>query len=439
MKYSRLLLIATLTTPFCVAGWAQTNARGISSQTCPYNCQSVGLSKSECKDWRRGNECFVEDLSVSTKPLRICLRPGSNSFKLRRTCNAARGESEVSLSDLKGEKGDTGATGPVGAQGEAGSDGVQGIAGTNGTDGFDGNDGADGQLRIYGDGSAGSRSISGSVTLNDDNSQYVNFVVNGGATLTVGSGTVIRCTGSFQNDGTITILPALRDQPRVGENGRALISPNSGGTEAPGGGGGFALSNGVAKGLVKVGLLGGGNGYREQSETGSDGGGNFTVICAGAVTNSGMITANGVDASVPARGGGAGGIVILASTISVANSGSITANGADGGALVATDPSSIGHGPGGGGGGGIVHLAAPAISNTGSVNVAGGDGGAAGGAGSISAPVYVGGGGGGSSGGAGGDGGAVNPGNIGNSSTAAGTAGSPGQVIQSLINPIALL
>lgn len=438
-----LLLVASSMSSGGVV-WADISADGLSSRACPYSCRTVGLPKSECRDWRNGKLCFVEKLSGSIKPFKICVRAGLDSFKLRRECNAKRGEYEIALSDFKGEKGDPGADGAdgaSGAQGDAGStgpQGAQGAPGATGATGNDGRDGADGQIRIYGDGSAGARSISGSVTLDDDNSQYTDFVINGGASLLVPSGTVVRCTGSFQNNGSITVLPALRDQPRFGENGRSLVDPNSGGTEAPGGVGGAALASGVAKRVFNPGLLGGGNGYREQSETGSDGGGNFTVICLGSVTNTGAIAANGVAASVQARGGGAGGIIILASKTSVTNSGSITANGAYGGALRATDPSSIGHGPGGGGGGGIVHLAAPAISNVGAISEDGGSGGAAGGAGSISAPVYVGGGGGGGSGGAGGDGGAVNPGNIGDDSTAAGGTGNAGQTIQSLVDPTAL-
>ena len=37
----------------------------ITSRPCPYKCQIVGIPKKDCRDWREGNTCYVEDL---TKP-----------------------------------------------------------------------------------------------------------------------------------------------------------------------------------------------------------------------------------------------------------------------------------------------------------------------------------------------------------------------------------
>ena len=419
----------------------------ISRRTCPYSCSTLKLTKSECRDWRIADQCFVEDLR--TQRYNLCIRPGSETIRLRKICDANRGEVTISLSSLKGETGErgpagpageTGAAGPTGATGPTGSTGPVGTTGPTGPTGASGTNGADGQLRIYGDGSAGPKVVASNTTLDDSNPQYTDFTVQNGVVLTVKSGTVIRCSGNFVNSGTIVVEPALRDHPRLGENGQSLslASANSGGVEAPGGQGGAALGAGVAKGLLRFGLLGGGNGYRDQGDSGGDGGGNFTVLALGTITNNGSILANGANAAVQARGGGAGGIVALVSAATVTNNGVIQANGGNGAALRATDPSSTGQGPGGGGGGGIVHLIAPTIGATGTISVTGGSGGSAGGVGAISAPVYLGGGGGGGCGGDGGDGGAVNPSNIGNNSTSAGQTGSVGEILQTVTDPAAL-
>jgi hypothetical protein len=428
----------------------------VSVHLCPYDCTSLGLGKSECRDWREGALCYVEDLrrkSSSLPGYKFCIRTSNGSIKVRKRCSVALGETEIAFDELRGDQGlqgltgeqgeagpqgETGLTGPQGPAGPTGAQGATGPQGPVGSTGAPGTAGSDGTLRIYGDGSAGGRSIVGSVTLNDPNPQYTNFTIASGSTLTVHSGTVIRCTGSFQNEGTISVNPALRDHPRFGENGVRPSTVSSGGLAALGGTGGLALYSGVARQLLKLGILGGGNGFRESADTGGDGGGNFAVLCAGGVVNQGSISAHGTGAPGPARGGGGGGFILLASGTSVSNSGALIANGGAGGALLATDSNSTGFAAGGGGGGGIVHLIAPSATNSGSITVNGGAGGSAGGAGSISGFVYLGGGSGGGSGGAGGDGGTVNPGNIGNDSTTAGGAGAQGLALTTTADPAAL-
>ncbi len=358
--------------------------------------------------------------------LRFCLRESTGVVRVRRRCDEARGEHAVLLDEMRGE------TGEQGVAGAAGATGAQGVAGPQGPAG------ADGALRVYGDGSAGARTVASSTTLDDSNPQYTDFTVAVGVTLAVHSGTIIRCTGTFQNHGTIQVQPALRNQPRISENGLGSDAPNSGGLEASGADGGAGLPSGVAKGLLAMGLLGGGDGHHEVGESGSSGGGNVTILCQGAVNNAGTIAADGESAAVQSRGGGAGGIVILASGTSVTNTGTVQARGGSGGALLATDSNSTGHGPGGGGGGGLIHFIAPSLSNAGTVSIAGGSGGAAGGAGSITGVVYVGGGGGGGCGGAGGPGGDVEPGNSNNGSTSGGVAGASGLALQTLADPSAL-
>ena len=62
--------------------------------------------------------------------------------------------------------------------------------------------------QVYGDGSAGSRTISQDLRLGDQgdtNLQCVDFTIEAGVTLTVQSGTVIRCTGTFINLGRIVV------------------------------------------------------------------------------------------------------------------------------------------------------------------------------------------------------------------------------------------
>ncbi len=145
-----------------------------------------------------------------------------------RVCNGATG--------APGQAGAQGQPGPQGAQGLAGLQGAQGQQGLQGPAGNPGAAGAPGDLRIYGDGSAGSRTVSnleawagsGVIALN---LQFQNFTVNPGATLTVPSGTVIRVAGVFQNNGTIRVLPwggggrfSFYDEPVRGVPGAFVLS-----------------------------------------------------------------------------------------------------------------------------------------------------------------------------------------------------------------------
>jgi hypothetical protein len=423
----------------------------VTVRPCPYSCDSERLTRSACRDWREGDRCFVERL-VPTQPQRyqLCVNQRSATVRLRTRCRVAAGERSIDLNTLRGEAGPAGPQGAPGVNGADGSDSAPGVNGTDGQDGapgpnglngqngVDGADGADGVLRIYGDGSRGSRQVTSSGTLDDSNPQYVDFSVASGVTLAVHSGTVIRCTGTFRNEGIIEVLPSLRDHPRFAESGQSNKTIGSGGQEVTGGPGGAGLGSGIAKGLLRLGLSGGGNGYRQDGESGGDGGGTFTVLCRGAVENLGTIRANGGDATVLARGGGGGGFVVLASPTSVENDGLIEGQGGSGSGLLSTAPNDQGQGPGGGGGGGIVHLISPVILGVGTVDLFGGAGGNAGSSGSITGMLYLGGGGGGGSGGAGGAGGTVNPSPLSDNSTGAGATGASGQLIQTNADPASL-
>ncbi|RMG39274.1 MAG: hypothetical protein D6719_13715 [Candidatus Dadabacteria bacterium] len=369
--------------------------------------------------------CFYSSVArAQKKSLKICSKTiGSKTIvRARKNCKAKKGWQELDLSTLRG---------------------------ADGKDGANGKDGADGQLRIYGDGSAGSRTVSLSTTLGADgnyNYQFVDFTVNSGVTLTVRSGTIIRCSGTFTNNGTITVdtganggftynvngsavsLAANEPQPgharRAAQNGE--IGDNS--LTRKGGKGGNGLTVEAASQLLAPGLYGGGGGGADGAglqNIGSAGGGSFTVLAKQGIVNAGTISADG---QTLFGGGGGGGIIILASKNSIDNTGAITAKGGNG------DNSSSNQGAGGGGGGGIVHLLAPVISDTGTINVSGGLAGTAGAAGSVTANPRTGGGGGGGCGGSGGAGGQVNT--AGDPGTAAN--GGDGYIFKTAADPTAL-
>lgn len=100
---------------------------------------------------------------------------------------------------------------------------LTGPAGASEATGPTGANGAYGQLRVYGDDSSRELIISGSATLLDVSSMFTDEVINNGATLTVPSGTVIRRTGTFTNNGMINVNEGASGGQNVGiDNG---ISP----------------------------------------------------------------------------------------------------------------------------------------------------------------------------------------------------------------------
>jgi hypothetical protein len=329
--------------------------------------------------------------------------------------------------------------------------GPAGTNGTNGTNGADGSSGANGSLRIYGDGSAGALSISTSTTFDDQHvKQWTDCYIDAGATVTVPSGTVLRCSGTFTNNGTITVSPSLATQYGSLQNsattypairlagisgvgwGRTQASNGQAGDTSSilaGGGGGFSMTAAMARTILHPGPIGGGAGGSGLGAFGAAGGGSLTILAGGALVNNGTIQANGDDASSTGGGGGAGGIIILASKTSFSQSGTISAEGGNGATF------SVSRGPGGGGGGGIVHILAPTITDAGSRSVAAGVAGAAGGAGSVTATIRSGGGSGGSCAGSGGAGGSV----LTDNSTGTASAGTAGLSLSTESDPTSLL
>ena len=277
--------------------------------------------------------------------------------------------------------------------------------------------------------------------------QFTDFTVNSGITLNVSSGTIIRCTGAFTNNGTIIVAPAATP-------GNAAFSDTSGSSsgfppivtniiagagcaEGPAGNGlagtsttGFLSGAPGAAGLGPNGKylqvhspLGGGGGGGSGIGFGGQGGGAFEVIAQGAITigPAGSITANG-GSGTTGTGGGAGGLVVLVSGTSITATAANSINTIGGAGGTASNAIS----GGGGGGGGIIHLYAPTISvpNTTTSVLAGASAASV----TITATVHGSGGGGGSLGGAGA------PGGNAILNTASGvTAGQAGNVFQSLV------
>ena len=350
-------------------------------------------------------------------------------------------------SGAPGPKGDTGPAGPTGAQGDPGPQGPAGDVGPQGPPG------ADGQLRIYGDGSAGPLNITANTNWQtnppgDPNFLYTDVTVAAGVTWSVPAGLVLRLTGTFTNLGTINVSAGpLGAVAEVGEysafpgyayrpasQGVALIAAGMGertsgpGLATIGGFGGVGRpSVAVAAEVLNPGPLGGGGGgcalgnaTSSRSCSGGSGGGTLVVLAEGAIANTGTIDARGLSSTRTGVGGGGGGVVVLASRTSVSNGGTITVKGGDG-----TTSNPV-HGCGGGGGGGIIQLIAPTATNSGTLDVAGGLACVPGAAGSTNVPgTHMGGGGGGASGGSGGSGGAITAANT----PLASQAGGPGWAI----------
>jgi hypothetical protein len=316
-------------------------------------------------------------------------------------------------------------------------------------------------LRIYGDGSAGQRIVESSTSLRDINLQYMDFIVEEGVTLTVPSGTVIRCAGQFINRGVVrvetgalggfrsTIAPdEVEVPPHPGISNLSATHGELGGRDRSlaGGLGGVELSEFEARQILLSGVNAGGGGGAAASDrlrlglgkhnSGQAGGGSLVILARDGVINDGEISADGQSPTVfgVAGGGGAGGVVILASAGSISNFGVIHA---DGGAGQSSDTN---EGPSGGGGGGIVHLISPIIDNSGQVRVAGGVAGTAGLPASVTESVRSGGAGGGACGGTGGDGGGVHRNLLfptrGDPEPA--TDGEPGYVFETPVDPTAL-
>lgn len=303
------------------------------------------------------------------------------------------------------------------------------------------------QPDIYGGAGADLRIAAGaSESLTEIYNEYRNCRIGAGATLLVRTGTVIRCNGSFENAGTLTIGSRAKGGSRLLSTTNSVVQITS---HAPYPGifssipeegaylntstetveGGSFTYGGTPAPISRLlpGLLGGGGGAAGVSSGNQhyagDGGGTVVIISKGRILNTGSILADGTESFMPGGGGGGGGIVVLASGVGIINSGTIAVRGGNGGAAAIDESHFTAVGGGGGGGGGSIVLVSPALS-TGSVLYSGGTGGAAYEAGAGVLNTYrFGGGSGGPSYGAGGRGGSA-----GTSSLAAGSDGGEGDV-----------
>lgn len=289
--------------------------------------------------------------------------------------------------------------------------------------------GEDGQLRVYGDGSAGPLTVNtsgGNLFTNyaaDRNTQFSSITIGEAGVLTVPGGTILRATGDVFIAGSIsvgvqnfggTLYTTAGSIPGALGGGPGFRVPGAGISSAPASGGEFgsnlAVRVGGVGGFRAVGLVntlgshlllgGGGGGPGSPLCTGGLGGGALMIIAKGTITiaSGASIDADGgvsFDGSCGAGGGG-GGVVVLASKTAIDKQGFIHANGGEGrsgGSKAAA---------GGGGGGGLVMLVAPTVSDSGLTGVVGGAGGNSVAIGTISETNRIGGGGGGASAGDGG-------------------------------------
>ncbi len=311
-------------------------------------------------------------------------------------------------------------------------------------------------MRPYGDGSAGELRIgrhplgTGFAQLNR---QFTNVTIEARFVASAYSGTIIRCTGDFVNDGTLDVhhisgggftgdefvdedsTTFLYQPPHPGWSLRlpcnGEVADNHG--AATGGFGGTSLRpEGQARNLLWPGMFGGGAGANSRGGAGGYGGGALVILAQGKFVNNGVIRANGVYGSGNA-GSGAGGIIVIAARSTIENAGTIEARGADSRTTVGIPMGAWGSG--GAGGGGIVHLIGRRVlAAGGSVNVSGGTPGSV--ARATSAARHVAGGGGGACGGNGGNGGDVPAGDP--TTPRPGTIGGIGLVLIDELDPTEL-
>ena len=297
---------------------------------------------------------------------------------------------------------------------------------------------------FYGDGSDGPLDVAFDTQI-EPLRNYTDVLIRTGVTVTVPSGSTIRCTGTFENRGTIRVLPGSPGAGRLNattnlaaqveppltqaERGDSFAAPEVPAAlfQAPVTGAKGGVGIGVAVQALPLSYYrrGGGGGSGTLGAIGGDGGGLVRVLARGPVYNGGLIESRGGTPTINrtgigggaggGAGGGGGGIGILASGTSVDNGAPANANGAvasgtvdvTGGSATTADPSG---GGGGGGGGGLAIFCAPAVPTNGTIGLFGG----------LSAfqtfatgsTIWAGGGGGGACVGNGGDGSPVRAGGI---------------------------
>jgi hypothetical protein len=107
-------------------------------------------------------------------------------------------------------------------------------SGPAGPTGPTGPTGENGQLRIFSDGSAGVLAVTTGASLlgrvPDATFQFTDATISAGAIRTVPSGTLLRCTGTFTNNGTIVVQTGERCGDQVNNPGVAHLPADNGGS-----------------------------------------------------------------------------------------------------------------------------------------------------------------------------------------------------------------
>ncbi|MCG3135556.1 MAG: hypothetical protein HMLKMBBP_03263 [Planctomycetes bacterium] len=256
---------------------------------------------------------------------------------------------------------------------------------------------------FYGDGSDGDLVLTSDTDLQPLRN-YANVRIAANVTVRVPSGATIRCSGTFENRGTIRVLSgnpgggAILDIPantgpysisselapattavERGDARSAASRPAVMTSQAVSGGlGGRGLGTDVHALPLSSYRTGGGSGSGALGAIGGDGGGLLRIIARGEVRNGGTIVAAG--AAGPSNrtnvqptggcGGGGGGIVMLLSGVRAANDVDTNANGSAATGTIdvrggnAGLPDAFG-GQGGSGGGGLVVIVAPDVGAVG--------------------------------------------------------------------------
>jgi hypothetical protein len=251
-----------------------------------------------------------------------------------------------------------------------------------------------GAVGLYGDGSAGALNITASTDLSalpgGYNHQFTTITVAAGATLTVPSGTILRCTGNATISGQIEVGTFSQQTTlATGANNYNNLFPAPGIALTPAGSASIVTpGEGIAAGTavtLPLRSAGGGAGLQPGGSRAGSGGGSFTLLAQGTLTVTGSITATGAKGASftgtsssygTGGGGGGGGVLTLVGKAGIVNNGVVSARGGAGGDG-ASNPNtscSIVCG-GGGGGGGVLRLLGASISGSGQATAAGGDGG----------------------------------------------------------------
>jgi hypothetical protein len=221
-------------------------------------------------------------------------------------------------------------------------------------------------LGVGGSGAAGVLTIAGEDWINNLNlPSSFNFTkceigASGPVTVTIPSGTTLRCQNGFTLFANSTIIIGHGFGAGVDRYVPKYFTSLSNFTISAQPTAGIGLPMAVAMSSLGSLPIGG---------AGHNSGGYIKILSGGAIKIAGTIKANAVvptGRNYGSAGGGAGGIVILGSEISIDVIGSIQASGGNGIYDISSNAS-------GGGGGGIVALVAPIITNSDSIVVLPGD------------------------------------------------------------------